>query len=275
MSMRRRSPERTLGAVVCASHCWATTCPSGPTASRATRNHARSTIFALRAMRPVRVQVKAWSAKASTSPPQPGGPQRLADKGSGRRRRRRRDKKHCLGRKCTGRLTRYGSQPAKHPCQPSAWRSSCASTALFRLGAHPPSVTSNRVQDSVKAGERLWGSGNASAHAAQYAAGAMRTAERKPRPPRAAGMVATFCANAMSASAMPPRQSSRSNVSHIAASCACAQDATACGGTVRSAWLAGVRHTSRGGATRTADQEATGAGATVPTRSFAAPPTLL
>ena len=40
-------------------------------------------------------------------------------------------------------------------------------------------------------------------------------------------------------------------------------------------WLAG-RHTSRGGATRTADQEATGAGATVPSRSsFAAPPTLL
>ena len=83
-------------------------------------------------------------------------------------------------------------------------------------GAHPPSVASKRVQASAKAGERLWSSGNASAHAAQYAAGAVRIAERKPRPPRAAGKVATCCACATSASAMPPKQSS--NVSHIAAS---------------------------------------------------------
>ena len=52
----RLSSERTLAAVVCASRCQGTTCPSGPTASRATRAHARSTIFAPRAIRPVRVQ---------------------------------------------------------------------------------------------------------------------------------------------------------------------------------------------------------------------------
>ena len=71
--------------------------PAGPTASRATRTHARSTIFDLRAIRPVRVQARAWSPKASTSPPQPGGPQRLAHKGSGRRRLRRRAKSIACG----------------------------------------------------------------------------------------------------------------------------------------------------------------------------------
>ena len=81
--------------------------------------------------------------------------------------------------------------PKRHSCQPSAWRTSRASTALLKLGAHPPPVASKRVQASAKAGERLWSSGNASAHAAQYAAGAVRIAERKPRPPRAAGKVAT------------------------------------------------------------------------------------
>ena len=42
-------------------------------------------------------------------------------------------------------------------------------------------------QARAKAGERLWSSGNASAHATQYAAGAVRTAACKPKPPRAAG----------------------------------------------------------------------------------------
>ena len=42
MSSRRRSCEATPGAVVCAIHCWGT---------RATRHHARSTIFARRASR--------------------------------------------------------------------------------------------------------------------------------------------------------------------------------------------------------------------------------
>ena len=55
------------------------------------------TLYALRAIRPVRVQARAWSPKASTSPPQPGGPQRLAHKGSGRRRRRRRAKSIAWG----------------------------------------------------------------------------------------------------------------------------------------------------------------------------------
>ena len=40
--------KRRQGPVVCASPCWGTTCPSGPTASRATRHHALSTIFARR-----------------------------------------------------------------------------------------------------------------------------------------------------------------------------------------------------------------------------------
>ena len=96
---RRRGPGGVgrRGAVVCASHCWGTTCPSGPTASRATRTHARSTIFALRAIRPVRVHASAWSPKASTSPPHLGGPQRLAHKGSGRRKLRRRAKSIAWG----------------------------------------------------------------------------------------------------------------------------------------------------------------------------------
>ena len=41
MSRCRRSPGATPGAVVCASHGCGTTCPSGPTASRATWIHAR------------------------------------------------------------------------------------------------------------------------------------------------------------------------------------------------------------------------------------------
>ena len=63
-------------------------------------------------------------------------------------------------------------------------------------------MASKRVQAAAKAGERLWSSGNASAHAA----GAVRTAELKPRPPSAAGRVATFCACATSALATPPKQ---------------------------------------------------------------------
>ena len=55
-----------------------------------------------------------------------------------------------------------------------------ASTALLRLGANPPSVASKRVQASANAEERLWSSGNTSVHAAQYAGGAVRTAERQP-----------------------------------------------------------------------------------------------
>ena len=109
---RRRGPGGVgrRGAVVCASHCWGTTCPSGPTASRATRTHARSTIFALRAIRPVRVHASAWSPKASTSPPHPGGPQRLAHKGSGRRKLRRRAKSIAWGGS-TQAGARYCSQP--------------------------------------------------------------------------------------------------------------------------------------------------------------------
>ena len=64
--------------------------PSGSTASRATRIHARSTTWALRANKPVRGQVNAWSPSKSTGPPQPGdGPQRPEAIGSGKRSRRR------------------------------------------------------------------------------------------------------------------------------------------------------------------------------------------
>ena len=53
-SSLRRSSAPTFGAVVCASHCWGTTWPSAPSASRATRTQACSTIFARLASRPVR-----------------------------------------------------------------------------------------------------------------------------------------------------------------------------------------------------------------------------
>ena len=45
-SRRRRSEASTPGAEVYVSHCWGTTCPSGPTASRHTAIHARSTNLA-------------------------------------------------------------------------------------------------------------------------------------------------------------------------------------------------------------------------------------
>ena len=77
---------------MCASHGCGTMWPSGPTASRATRIHARSTTLALRASRPVRGQASAWSPSKSTGPPQPGdGPQRPEAIGRGKRSRRRRD----------------------------------------------------------------------------------------------------------------------------------------------------------------------------------------
>ena len=73
------------GAVVLTSHCWGTTCPSGPTASRATLHQARSTSLARFARRPVRGHVSAWSPKASVLRPHPGSavlPQRPGASGS-------------------------------------------------------------------------------------------------------------------------------------------------------------------------------------------------
>ena len=55
-SSRRRSSAGIPGAVVCTSQCWGTTRLSAPTASRATRTHARSRIGARRASRPLRAQ---------------------------------------------------------------------------------------------------------------------------------------------------------------------------------------------------------------------------
>ena len=66
-----------------------TTWPSAPTASRATRTQAGSTTFARLANKPVREQARAWSPRGSMAPPHPGlGPQRLGQRGRGRRRRR-------------------------------------------------------------------------------------------------------------------------------------------------------------------------------------------
>ena len=65
-------------------------------------------------MKPVRVQAKAWSPKASTSPPQPGGPQRAGTQGQREAQAAAQGQKHCFGRKHAGRLTRYGSQSTKH-----------------------------------------------------------------------------------------------------------------------------------------------------------------
>ena len=73
------------GAVVLTSHCWGTTCPSGPTASRATLHQARSTSLACLARRPVRGHASAWSPKASVLRPHPGSavlPQRPGASGS-------------------------------------------------------------------------------------------------------------------------------------------------------------------------------------------------
>ena len=47
------------GAVVLTSHCWGTTCPSGPTASRATLHQARSTKFVPPCQEAVRGQASA------------------------------------------------------------------------------------------------------------------------------------------------------------------------------------------------------------------------
>ena len=60
--------EAMPGAVVCASHCWGTTCPSGPTASRATRHHALSTTFARRASRPARGHARGITKSVRTLP---------------------------------------------------------------------------------------------------------------------------------------------------------------------------------------------------------------
>ena len=53
-SSHLRSSAGPPGAVVCTSHCWGMTCPSDPTASRATRVQARWTVFSRRANNPVR-----------------------------------------------------------------------------------------------------------------------------------------------------------------------------------------------------------------------------
>ena len=53
-SRRRRSSDETPEVVVLASHCCGTTRPCGPTASRTTWTHARSTTNPRRARSPVR-----------------------------------------------------------------------------------------------------------------------------------------------------------------------------------------------------------------------------
>ena len=90
-SRRRRSDVGTPGADVCDSHCWGTTCPSAPTASRQTASQACSTSFARRAKRPLRVQASAWSPQGSSllRHPCPCWPQRPGPKGRGIRRRLR------------------------------------------------------------------------------------------------------------------------------------------------------------------------------------------
>ena len=72
-----------------------------------------------------------------------------------------------------------------HPCQPSARRTSRATAALRRLIAiaFVSPVSRWRMHASVRAGACSPRTGSASAHAAQYAAGAVRTALVRPRPP--------------------------------------------------------------------------------------------
>ena len=70
-SSRRRSSGGTPGAVVLLSHCWGTTRPSGPTASRQILIQACSMRCPRRARAPVRGQAARWSPNGSTRRPQP------------------------------------------------------------------------------------------------------------------------------------------------------------------------------------------------------------
>ena len=80
----------------------------------------------------------------------------------------------------------------RHSCQPSAWSRLRATAALRRHVASVSLPSSWRTHASAKAGARSPITGIASAHAAQYAAGAVRTALARPRPPSDAGRVASF-----------------------------------------------------------------------------------
>ena len=62
--------------------------------------------------------------------------------------------------------------------------------------------------------------GNESAHAAQYAAGASLDADCRPSPPKAAGNKATARARRVASVVSEAPPSSSNNVAHMAASCA-------------------------------------------------------
>ena len=114
---------------MCASHCWGITCPSAPTASRATRTHACSKILALRANKPVLGHANAWSPKASTCAPHPGeGPQRRELRCSGRRKRRR--STSCMACDCRVVAGSMGTAVSQAPaCGPA-----CERTSALALG---------------------------------------------------------------------------------------------------------------------------------------------
>ena len=96
-SSRRLPAGSTCGVVVWANHCCGTTCPSNPTASRATRTQALSTTLALQASSPARGRrVRDHPARQLVL----RGLQRSEQKGSGRRRRWR--KATCMGLWCEG-----------------------------------------------------------------------------------------------------------------------------------------------------------------------------
>ena len=90
-----------------------------------------------------------------------------------------------------------------HASQPSVNSSVRALAAWLKHAAPAPPCWSAATQAVAKAGRRAAMTGRASAHAAQYAAGATRPADARPRPPRDAGRQANSHANCSSASSPP------------------------------------------------------------------------
>ena len=122
--------------------------------------------------------------------------------------------------------------------QPAARKWSAAALAARREGARAAGpALSSATQRSAASGRRAAMTGRASAHAAQYAAGAMRTAEVRPTPPIVPGNCPIARASATWSSAavgLPSASpSSAHRVFHTAASCCSAYAADWSGGTVR------------------------------------------